>query len=202
MMVGMKDHIRLARPEDAPAMLAIYAPFCGESPVSFEIAPPTLAEMTQRIVQITSVYPWLVCERDGRLRGYVYASRHAERAAYRWGADVTAYMHADSRRQGLARALYTALFDILRGQGFFTAYAGITLPNPASVGLHRALGFTLAGVYHDVGFKAGSWRDVSWWELRLQSPMPNPPEPVPVMDFAGTPAFADALAKGERLLVR
>ncbi len=197
----MPTVIRLATAADAASVAAIYAPFCGsDSVVSFETTPPTPAEMAGRIANTTVVCPWLVAEDASGIRGYVYAGRHRERAAYRWSVDVTAYLRVDSRGQGLGTALYGVLFELLRMQGFFKAYAGIALPNPASVGLHSSLGFKQVGVYHGVGYKGGAWRDVSWWELELQPDAANPPEPKPLSAILDTPAWSRAIAAGEARL--
>src|SRR5437588_4218767 len=142
----MAPGIRFARIPDAEQVQAIYAPFCGDSPVSFETKPPTVEEMQGRIRKILEQFPWLVCESEGTIFGYVYASRHRERPAYQWSVDVTAYIGAAHRRMGVGRALYTSLFELLRLQGFYHAYAGITLPDPGSVRLHEAMGFQPVGV--------------------------------------------------------
>jgi len=197
----MSLQIRLATPADAAAIAAIYAPFCGgDSAVSFETTPPPPAEMGERIARTTVSYPWLVAEDASGIRGYVYASRHRERAAYRWAVDVTAYLRADSRGQGLGKVLYHVLFDLLRAQGFHKAYAGIALPNPASVGLHASLGFRQVGVYRGVGYKAGAWRDVSWWELSLRSETAAPSEPKPLSAILGGPVWTRAIAAGQARL--
>jgi L-amino acid N-acyltransferase YncA len=132
----MNVSFRSARPEDTAAILAIYAPFCESSHVSFEIAAPSESQMRERIAGILSRYPWLTGEIDGAVAGYVYASQHRDRAAYRWTVDVAVYVAPAQQRRGLARALYASLFSILRHQGYFKACAGITLPNAPSVGLH------------------------------------------------------------------
>ncbi len=197
----MNTKIRLATAADAAAIAAIYAPFCGpDSVVSFETTPPTPAEMAERIAKTTATWPWLVATDASGIRGYVYAGRHRERAAYRWSVEVTAYLRPDSRGQGLGTALYGALFDLLRAQGYFRAYAGIALPNPASTGMHASLGFRQVGIYHGVGYKAGAWRDVSWWELALQPDAANPPEPKPLSAILDTPAWSRAIAAGEKRL--
>jgi phosphinothricin acetyltransferase len=169
--------LRLAEPGDAAAMAAIYAPYCTAAITSFEEQAPDGAEMAARIVNTLRQYPWLVAVHGGTVAGYAYASRHRDRAAYRWSVDVTAYVHDDWQRRGVGRRLYGALLAILRRQGYYRAYAGIALPNPGSVGLHEALGFQLLGVYRGVGFKLGEWRDVGWWELRLQEQPAIPGEP-------------------------
>ena len=172
----MASNIRVATPSDAAAVLEIYGPFCEDSPITFETRIPALAEMEGRIRDITERFPWLICDNGTDVLGYAYAGPHRERAAYRWSVDVAIYMAGGYRGHGVGTALYTALFDVLRIQGFYKAYAGITLPNPASIQLHRRLGFELVGVYKQVGFKGGAWHDVSWWELTLQTPVIEPAE--------------------------
>ena len=175
--------IRLARTEDAAAIRAIYAPYVLETAISFETEPPSVVEMADRIAGTMTSHPWLVDEHDGAIRGYAYASQHRTRAAYRWSADVAIYVAAGGHRQGLGRGLYRPLFDILRAQRFRAAFAGITLPNEASVGLHEALGFTPVGVYQGVGYKTGAWRDVGWWQLDLGGPGGAPKEPLPLAEL-------------------
>ena len=195
----MSAVIRLALPEDAFAVAAIYAPFCTGTPVSFEMVAPTAEEMAQRIRKITECLPWLVLEQEGQIAGYVYASPHRERAAYQWAVDVTAYVDADHRGKGVGRALYTALFHILVQQGYFKAYAGVTLPNPASVGLHEVMGFEPVGVYRSVGYKLGIWHDVAWYALALQPQRAEPEPPRSVQEVLTTPEWAEAIAKGKAL---
>jgi len=172
----MNAAMRVARPEDADAILTIYAPIVRETAISFEVEPPTRAAMQERIATTLRHLPWLVGARQGEVLGYVYASPHRARAAYQWSVEVSVYIHAQARRTGLGRALYHALFQLLRLQGFHQCFAGITLPNPASVGLHEALGFQPVGVYQAVGYKLGSWHDVGWWQRSLQ-PRPSLPTP-------------------------
>jgi L-amino acid N-acyltransferase YncA len=192
--------IRQATSKDAAQILEIYSPFCGDSGVSFEIRPPTIEEMESRIDSTTKRYPWLVCERDGLILGYAYAGPYRQRAAYRWAVEVTVYVHDGSQRKGVGRALYTVLFRILRLQGFHKAYAGTTLPNPASVGLHKAMGFEPVGVYRGVGYKAGKWHDVAWWQLSLQAEATPPKEPRDVTEIQATEGWKEAIAEGEELL--
>jgi phosphinothricin acetyltransferase len=146
-------------------------------------------------------FPWLVCVGGGDVAGYAYASQHHERAAYQWSANVSVYIHAEHRGRGLGRALYAALFDILRAQRVHNVYAGITLPNGASVGLHEAVGFQPVGVYRSVGFKLGRWHDVGWWEMAILPAVSDPgraPDALPKL--AGDPRLAAALARGTALL--
>jgi len=169
--------IRLAAEHDAEQIQAIYALVVRGAAISFELEPPTVPEMRQRIIKTVERLPWVVCEQSGKILGYAYASPHRTRAAYQWSVDVSAYVHVHNRRSGVGHAAYDALFKILTIQGFYNAYAGITLPNPASVGLHESMGFNPVGVYRSVGYKLGSWHDVGWWHLVLREPI-LPPEPI------------------------
>ena len=176
----MNARIRLAAASDAEALLAIYAPIVAETVISFELEAPTPEEMQRRITTTLPSYPWLVYAEDRAVLGYVYASKHRERAAYQWSADVSVYVHPRARRGGVGRALYISLFALLRLQGIYNAYAGITLPNAASVALHESLGYTPVGVFHAVGFKFGKWHDVGFWERPLGPLVDAPPETLPV----------------------
>ena len=171
--------IRAATPGDAAAIAAIYAPVVEGTTISFEEVAPTAAEMAERIARGLERRPWLVDERRGEIVGYVYASEHRSRASYRWSCDVSAYVRDDVRGQGVGSALYGALLRILAAQGFQRAYAGITLPNDASVALHRKAGFELVGVYPDVGYKFGAWHDTAWYTRQLNPPGRTPAEPIP-----------------------
>ncbi len=173
--------IRDAQPErDAAACAAIYAPYVEQTPISFEERPPDALEMEARIARSAATHPWLVAEVGGEVVGYAYAYRHRERAAYRWAADVSVYVAANRRGEGLGRSLYERLFVHLRRQNFQVACAGITLPNDASVRLHEALGFLRVGISPRIGWKGGRWHDVSWWQLELEPATPGTPlEPLP-----------------------
>jgi len=168
--------------QDAAACAAIYAPYVRDTVISLEERVPSEGEFAQRMATTTRTHPWLVAVEDGEVVGYAYATRHRERASYRWATDVTVYVAEGRHRRGVGRALYAALFARLVGQGFRMACAGVTLPNQASVGLHEALGFQAVGVYRRIGFKFGAWRDVGWWQLELggrQADGAAPPEPGP-----------------------
>lgn len=168
--------VRDAEPEaDAEACLAIYAPFIRDTSVSFEERVPTVEEFRDRIRATIARHPWLVLEVDGRVAGYAYASQHRSRAAYRWTAEVTVYLDPEHRGIGAGRRLYSELLERLHSAGFHLACAGITVPNEASEGLHRAMGFEPVGVYRRIGWKAGAWHDVSWWQLELAPPTATAP---------------------------
>ena len=179
--------IRLATTADAGEVAAIYAPYCEESVVSFETTAPSAGEMVRRITTVLGAQrPWLVLEDRDRVVAYAYAAPHHDRAAYRWAVSTAIYVDSSYHRRGAGRALYTALFDVLRRLGYMKATAGITLPNAASVGLHQAFGFTLVGVYHRIGFKMGAWRDVAWFEADLQPFADNPADPRPLSVLTGS----------------
>jgi phosphinothricin acetyltransferase len=182
--------IRLATESDAEQIQAIYAPFVQHTPISFELEPPTMEEMRTRICKTLAQFPWLVCESDRRVLGYAYASSHRTRAAYQWAVDFSVYVDPSAQRSGIGRALYTVLKQIARLQGFFVAYGGIALPNPASVGLHEALGFTPIGVYRQVGYKLGAWHDVGWWQCELCPRTADPALPLPLARVIQSPEWA------------
>ena len=174
--------IRLADPaRDAARVAEIYRPAVEDSHVSFEIVAPDAAEMATRIEKVLdsdAVAGGLA--RMGASCGYAYASAHRERAGYRWSVDISVYVDGEWQGRGVGRALYAELLERIRGQGFVNAYAGICLPNLASVGLHESIGMTLVGVYERVGFKFDRWWDVAWYGMRLAEPNGIPPEPTPM----------------------
>jgi len=192
--------IRLATPDDGAAFAEIYRPAVVGSPISFEIDPPDGAEMARRVSGVIARFPWLAFEEDGVAMGYAYAGTHRARPAYQWSTEVSAYVHETVRRRGVARALYSSLFAMLRALGYCNAYAGITLPNAASVGLHESLDFRPVGVFHDVGYKLGRWHDVGWWERPLGERASHPEPPRAIGDLLGTEAFDVALEHGRGLL--
>ena len=137
-------------------------------------------EMGRRMLELQSTHPWIVAESEGTVIGYCYASPHRPRPGYRWCTEVSVYVSPDRHRGRVGRALYTALFEILELQRYVTAYAGITLPNPASVAFHEAMGFVEIGTYENIGYKLGVWHDVVWYS-RLLGELPQvPEEPIPL----------------------
>ncbi len=173
--------IRPADPRrDAARCAAIYAPSVAATPISFELEPPDAAEFARRIERHAATHQFLVAELDGEVVGYAYACRWAERAAYRWSVETSVYVDAAHHGRGVGRVLYAELFDRLRAQGFRVAVAGVTLPNPASIGLHESMGFEPIGALRDIGWKAGAWHDVGYWQLYLRPPGEGAPEePLP-----------------------
>ena len=178
--------MRCANAEDAEGILAIYAPIVRETAISFEVEAPTAEQMRGRIEGTIEKLPWLVCEWERAVMGYAYASKHRERAAYQWSVDVSVYVAEDGRGRGVARGLYTALLGMLLDLGYYSALAGIALPNPASVALHEAMGFQPIGVYRNIGYKLGAWHDVGWWQRELREYRENPEAPKTMAEYAGT----------------
>jgi len=176
--------VRLADPAaDADRVAAIYRPAVEETIASFEAVAPGREEMGERMRATLERLPWLVAELDGAVAGYAYAAPHRPRAGYRWAVDVSVYIDPDRRGTGIGRALYDDLLALLRRQRFVNVYAGIALPNPASVRLHEAIGMRRIGVYERIGFKFGAWHDVAWYGMRLGDPPGTPPEPVPLPEL-------------------
>jgi L-amino acid N-acyltransferase YncA len=194
--------VRLAIPGDAARLAEIYRPAIEVTGVSFEEIAPDASEMRQRITTVLVRFPWLVVEEAGEIVGYAYASRHRERPAYSWSAEVSIYVDQANHRGGVGRQLYTALFSILALQGFQTVFAGIVLPNPASLGFHRRMGFVDVGRYQRVGFKAGQWCDTIWLQRAIGS-HPVPPPPIrPITEVLTDPAFPAAVAPGGTAMPR
>jgi phosphinothricin acetyltransferase len=184
--------VRLADPaRDAAAVAAIYRPAVVDGLASFEEVAPTPDEMAARMRAILERTPWLVAERAGVVVGYAYAGPHHDRAGYRWSVNISVYVAASARGVGIGRTLYDRLLALLRRQGFVNVYAGITLPNAASVALHEAIGMRRIGVYERVGYKHGAWRDVAWYGVRLTEPPGPPEEPIAL---ARLPAMDDPAA--------
>lgn len=174
--------LRLATPADGAACAAVYGPYVRETAISFELEPPDAVEMSARIARTTERMPWVVAEIDGVIRGYAYAGRWRERAAYGWTGESAVYVDGEHRGLGIGRSSMRALLAILRAQGFHSVVAGVTAPNPASVALHVSLGFTRVGNFEAVGWKHGGWHGVEWFGLELaERAAPNPIRPLPVM---------------------
>jgi len=166
-------HIRRATEADAAALLAIYRPYVEESVVSFETIAPAVEEFAARIRKALAGWQWRVAEKNSQCVGYACASSHRERAAYRWSVEVSACVQPNHHRQGVARSPYSQLFVDLTHRGFCNAYAGVTLPNDASIALHRSVGFEPIGTLVAVGRKFGRWHDVAWFQRRLLDSPPT-----------------------------
>ena len=189
--------LRLATPADGDAVATIYAPYVAETAISFELVAPTGAVMAERIARTLERWPYLVAEVDGVVAAYAYAGRFRERPAYDWACETAVYVDRSLHRSGLGRAVMAALLRVLRLQGFRLVVAGITPPNPASVGLHEALGFRRVGAFDGVGWKGGRWWGVDFFALELFAAADGdePPPVRPLPGLAGTAELAAALRR-------
>ena len=171
--------LRIAQAADVPGILGIYRYYVENTSITFEYDTPTEEAFLTRFERITSQFPYLVAEEDGRIAGYCYAAPAFERAAYQWDADISVYIHEDYQRRGIARALYLAMHELLALQGYYTVYALITGSNERSLAFHKALGYREVGRLPKSGFKFGAWQDVYWMEheLRAREGEPLPPKP-------------------------
>ncbi|MDR1185827.1 MAG: GNAT family N-acetyltransferase [Coriobacteriales bacterium] len=195
--------IRMAQPEDAQAILGIYAPYVTDTAITFVSTLPTAEEIHQKMLDIKKRYPYLVCTVENDVVGFAYANRARPHEAYRWNAELSVYIDPGYQGRGIATALYTALFQILKAQGFCNLYAVITLPNEASIALHRHFGFRELAVHQADGYKMGAWRDVLWMLYRIEgaaNPETHGP-PLPLMklrknEIETTLSIATALLVG------
>jgi len=194
--------VRAADPADAASIAAIYAPFVTDTIVSFEITPPTAAEMGRRLAAGINAFPWLVCTAGASICGFAFAGRHRSREAYQWCAEVSVYVDVRWQRRRVGRALYAALFAVLQAQGYRNLYAGIALPNDGSEAFHRSCGFEPIGVYRQIGYKRGAWRDVAWYGLRLGSDDGEPTPPAAFSELHSDASLTTLLAIGDRELSR
>ncbi len=169
----MSIQIRMAVESDVTGMLEIYGPIIRETATSFEYEVPDLAAFWQRVKKVQEQSPWLVCIIDGVVAGYAYASPHRGRTAYQWNRELSVYVRSEFRGKSIATALYQALIEIIRKQGFTNALIGITLPNQPSVQFHEKLGFLPVGIYRDIGFKFGKYHDVGWWQMKISHGQPK-----------------------------
>lgn len=191
----MAVRLRAATESDLPAIRDIYEPFVEQTAITFASDPPTLSDLETKLQKKTH-HPWLVCELDGSVVGYAYAGPIRERDAYRWSVETSIYVDPDFQRCGVARALYTALLEILAQQGYATAYAVVTTPNPPSIAFHESFGFERAGRFDRMGYKHGSWHDVEWWVRELRPHPDDPDEPLSIATAQTRQWWTEALARG------
>ena len=176
--------IRVASPEDAPEILAIYAPYVEKTAITFEYDIPSLPEFRGRIERTLKKYPYLVAEQDGEMLGYAYTSAFVGRAAYQWAEETTIYLKENKRKTGLGRKLYRALEDICRARNVLNLNACIGWPEAEdtyltrnSAQFHGHLGYRMVGEFQKCGYKFGRWYNMVWME-KLLGEHPDVPEPV------------------------
>jgi phosphinothricin acetyltransferase len=167
--------VRPATKADAAAILAIYAPYILETPITFEEELPSLDSFAARIAP-SPLYPWLAAERDGTMLGYAYASIFKDRPAYRWSVETTVYVAREAHRQGVGAALYTRLLAELEALGYVNAIAVITASNAGSIVMHERFGFREVGRWPQIGFKHGAWHDTIILQRELAPRRAPPPE--------------------------
>lgn len=178
--------LRTAFPQDAAALLAIYAPYVRDTAISFEYQPPTEAEFRGRMEKTLEKYPYLVAEEEGRILGYAYLHPFQGRAAYGWCAETSIYLDWEARGRGIGRLLYERLEAIAAAQGIRNLVACITFGQPgnsyvtdASVRFHQKLGYEVFAKFDRCGYKFGCWFGVTWlvkrlgdWEAEPQAVIP------------------------------
>jgi len=173
----MADEIREGRLEDAPALAAIYNHYIVHTIITFEEVPIPNGEMERRMREVTDEMdlPWIVGERDRRVAGFAYAHPWQTRSAYRHSVESSIYLHPDATGTGLGTRLYADLIERLEQRPFHRLIGGISLPNEASVALHKRLGFTHCATFPEVGWKLGRWVDVGYWSRPLAGTDQTPP---------------------------
>jgi len=197
----MAATIRLAEKHDVPGILEIYAPFILETSVTFEETIPDEELFWERIQGIMTELPFLVCEIDGKIAGYAYASGYRSRASYRWTKEVSVYIHPDFHRKKIAHALYTSLNEMVRYQGIADLLAIITMPNEPSVAFHEQFGYRKCAEFSKVGYKMDQWQNVGWFELFLQDETQPPKDRILTLnEIIDLPVFQEAIQKGLEML--
>ena len=183
--------VRFARPEEAAVLLEIYRPYVEKTAITFEYDVPTAEEFRRRMETTLQKYPYLVAEEDGRILGYAYAGPFVGRAAYDWAAETSIYVGWDCRRQGVGRALYERLEELLGKMGVLNVNACIGLPEQEdeyltrnSADFHAHLGYELVGTFHNCGYKFGRWYDMVWMEKLIGEHVSPQPPVRPVWDVA------------------
>ena len=154
-------HLRAATADDLPAIQAIYAHHVLHGLASFEVEPPSLAEMRARFEAITAGgHPYLVAVDGEAVLGYAYASAYRTRPGYRYTVEDSVYVSPGLVGRGIGRQLLARLVDECARRGYRQMLAVIgDSANAASIELHRACGFAHSGTLRSVGFKFGRWVD-------------------------------------------
>ena len=172
--------VRLATLQDLPEILEIYGPYVENTAISFEYTVPTPEAFTERFLQITAQFPWLVWEEAGRILGYAYGSRPFARTAYQWSAEASIYLRPEAWGRGIGRKLYEELEHLLQRQGYRKLYSIITTANESSIAFHEAVGYRYIATLPDCGYKLGKWYGTVWMEKDLNFFDAPPPEPIPI----------------------
>jgi L-amino acid N-acyltransferase YncA len=162
--------LRRARPADAPAIAAIYAPYVEGTVISFEEAPPSASEIATRMekVRVAGLPYWVAEGHDGVVLAYAYAGLFHARAAYRHTVENSVYVAQDQRKQGIGTALMQRIIDDCTACDCRQMLALISRQEAdGSIAMHTSLGFTSIGTLHAVGYKFGRWIDVVQMQRQL-----------------------------------
>lgn len=195
-----KIKMRLATEEDSSSILKIYAPFVTDTSVTFEYEVPSEIEFEDRIKSIQKKYPWIVCEINNDIVGYAYASPFNERTAYDWSVDLSIYVNPEYHGRKIGKALYYALIEILKLQGFYNAVSLVTIPNKKSEILHKSFGFKEIGIYKNIGYKFNSWYDVKWYGLKIREHDTIPKKIKSMNMIFSTGEFKSIINKSEEIV--
>lgn len=171
--------IEVASPADAAELLAIYAPYVTDTSITFEYDVPSVEEFRARIEETLTRYPYLIARMNGRIVGYAYAHAFKARAAYDWAVETSIYVAQDCHSQGIGKALYGKLEELLAQQGVQNLNACITYPNPGSEAFHQRLGYCTVAHFSRCGYKLGQWHDMIWMEKHLGNHSNPPPAFIP-----------------------
>ncbi len=174
--------IRVALPDDAANILAIYGPYITDTAITFEYEVPTVAEFQARIRHVQEKYPYLVAEANGEIVGYAYAAAFNERAAYDWAVETSLYVSREKQCMGIGSKLYAVLEDCLRAQGILNLNACIAYPEREdehlkadSVKFHEKLGYRMVGQFHNCGYKFNRWYHMVWMEKEIGAHLEHQP---------------------------
>ena len=185
----MPATIRFGCPDDAEAILSIYAPYVVSSPVTFEATVPRVYDFKRRIAATSAALPFLVCEADGKIAGYAYAVNQKFGAAFSWNTCLYVYISNEYQRCNIASALYLAILSLLKAQEYRKVLALVTSSNQVSEAFHSAFGFDKVGTLKKAGYKLGKWHSVSIFEKSLSDSdaPPSPTKSISELD----PAFCE-----------
>ena len=181
-----KTYMRVATPDDAAAILEIYAPYVRNTAITFEYDVPSVFEFRKRIENTLEKYPYIVAVKEDEIIGYAYIGAFVGRAAYNWSAETTVYLRGDKKKLGLGRMLYQAIERISAAQNILNLNACIGVPESEdeyltrnSVDFHTHMGYSLVGEFHKCGFKFGRWYDMVWMEKIIGKHDGNPALMIP-----------------------
>lgn len=180
---GEEYKIRMATLEDATDVYAIYEPYILNTAITFEYDPVPEEVFRRRMAAVLKQFPWLVCEKDGKILGYAYCARFKERAAFDWDCECSVYIDEKEHRKGIATMLYHKLFELVQKQGYYTIYALITYSHGTSIALHERFGFTNVGIYEKTGYKFGQWWGLLVMEKRIRFFEEEPHRPLTIHEI-------------------